>query len=383
MHASPPYRIQIAIDPATGYWRQVIQGIYQYGFDSGRLELIPPSLFHVPHRLEAMVASQGIQGFIASIHLVSRENSFRRLPVPTLNVSNALLLPRLPVITQDDHAVGRLAAEHLRDCGCARFVFWGQARGLYSSQRLDGFKEIVRTCGTLVDAQEMRHPFGWSEYQKLLGWLRRQTPPLGLFAAGDIIGSIALRAARELKWRVPEDLAVIGADDDEFIAGFERPPLSSIRLPPWKVGYQAATEIDRLLSGRPPAKYPIRLPPDGLTARQSTDVVHANDAAVVKAVRFIRNHATVNPYVSEIVRVSGVSRSALQVRFKTALGRSMLQEIQAVRIARAKLLLGSTSLKLDLVAERCGFPNSQRFSVVFSQFTGTSPGRYRREHSPR
>jgi len=187
-----------------------------------------------------------------------------------------------------------------------------------------------------------------------------------------------LRAARELRWRVPEDIAVVGADDDEFLVELERPPLTSIRLPHRKIGYEAAAEIDRMISGRPATVPEIRLPPIGLMARQSTDVLHVADEAVSRAIRFIRNHATVNPYVGDVVKAAGVSRSGLQARFRTVLGRSMLDEIQTVRIERAKQLLSSTDLKLDTVAERCGFPNSQRFSIVFRQLTGTTPGRFRK-----
>ncbi|HEX2859996.1 MAG TPA: substrate-binding domain-containing protein [Lacunisphaera sp.] len=380
MRVKPPYRIHMAIPPDSAYWRQVIMGIRQYGFDSGRIEINPPSLAHESNAFGRSISGAGrVHGIIAAAHTHRMERDLLRLRIPALNVSNALRDPKLTVITQDDVLVGRLAGEHLRDCGFRRFVFWGQVFGNYSHERQRGFEQVVAKCGTLIDRQEMRAPFGWSQYLRMLAWLRRQTPPFALFAVSDLIASTALRAARELKWRVPEDMAVLGADDDEFFSSYESPPLSSVRTPAKKVGYEAAAEMDRLLSGKPARTEPIRVPPPGLRVRQSTDILHVDDVVVAKAVRFIRNHPTANPYIGEIVKAAGVSRSLLKVRFQSVLGRSMLREVQMVRVERAKQLLVSTDLTLDTVAERCGFPNSQRFSVLFAQLTGTSPGRFRRE----
>jgi LacI family transcriptional regulator len=96
-------------------------------------------------------------------------------------------------------------------------------------------------------------------------------------------------------------------------------------------------------------------------------------------VRFIRDRATENPYGGDVAKAAGVSVVALQTRFRASLGRTVLEEIQRVRVGRAQELLAHTELKMGAVAERCGFPNSQRFSVLFRQVTGVSPGAYRRQ----
>jgi LacI family transcriptional regulator len=218
----------------------------------------------------------------------------------------------------------------------------------------------------------------WS-YPRVRLWLASMVRPIGLFAVLDPMGLALIRAARELGWRVPEDVAVLSAGDDAFWVEFESVPLSSVRLPAKQIGYEAASLLDRMIArNRPAAPEIVRLPVSDIAVRRSTDILHVDDAAVAKAAHYIREHATENPYVSTIARIAGVSLSALQTRFQAAIGRSLIAEVRRVRLARAQELLGDTDLPMSIVAERCGFPNSQQFSVVFRQATGLSPRGYRK-----
>ncbi len=374
----PPFRVQLVVDTHLAHFRDVILGVRQYAFETGRLELVDRWLEHEPKDLKILVQREGVQGIIAAIHRPEIEARFCGLNVPVVNASNTLLLPRLPIVAQDDRAVGRLAGEHLRNCGCRRFAFWGQQASSYTLERLEGFRSAVASEEVTVDVQMMPPRFGRVEYERILRWLSRQQRPLGVFAVLDAIGLLLLRAARELAWRVPEDMAVLGAGDDDFLVGFERLPLSSIQLPARKMGYAAAVEIDRLICGGQPARKGIRLPPLGLTARQSTDVLFVPDEVIVRALQFIREHATANPYLSDVARAAGVSVTTLQTRLQASLGRTAHAEIQRVRIEHVKYLLRTTDFKLDLVAENCGFPNAKRLSVLFRQLTGTTPSQYRK-----
>lgn len=374
----PPFRVQLVVDTHLAYFREVILGVREYGFTTGRLELVDRWLEHEPRDLRVLVRRDNVQGIIAAIHRPGIEARFSGLAIPVVNTSNTMPLPRLPVVTQDDRAVGRMAGDHLRNCGCRRFAFWGQQSSSYSLERLDGFCGVIGDGLELVDTKFMPPKFGRAEYNRILHWLARQAKPLGVFAVLDSIGLLILRAARELGWRVPEDLAVLGAGDDDFLVAFERIALSSIQLPARKIGYAAAEEIDRLIRGGRSSEEGIRLPPVGLATRQSTDTLFVTDEVVVRALQYIRERATSNPYVSDVARAAGVSIPTLQNRFRTALNRTTLEEIQRVRIERAKDLLRTTDSKLEQVAENCGFPNAKRFSVLFRQLVGTSPSLFRR-----
>ena len=374
----PPYRVQLVIDPTLAYFREVILGVRQYGFETGRLDLIDRWLEHEQSDLRTLVRRDSVEGIVAAIHDPRIEAKFHQAPIPVVNVSNTMPFPRLPVVTQDDRAVGRLAAEHLVAAGCRQFAFWGQHHARYSMDRLAGFRDVVSPTGGEVDVRLMLPRYGRREYSQILQWLSRQKPPLGVFAVLDAFALLVLRAARELGWRVPEDIAVLGAGDDDFLVAFERIPLSSVQLPAKKIGYQAGAEIDRLISGGKPSTGSVGLAPIGLHARQSTDVLFVGDEVVAKALRFIRSHATTSPYIGDIARVAGIARTTLQKRFKATIGRTMLEEIQRVRIECAKDLLRTGDLNLEMISERCGFSSSQRFSVLFRQHTGLPPNRYRR-----
>ncbi len=385
-----PFRVQVVAQENLEYFRDTVLGVRRYGFSTGRLVFADRWLDHeLAGDLKKRVKREGIQGIVAVIHTRAMERRFAALGVPVVNISNSIVHPRLPVVTQDDVAVGRLAAGHLQACGCRAFGFWGQAGASYSEERLAGFYDglgagkgnaslAVERC---ADGAETPADL----YARMRGWLAGQPRPLGLFAVLDTYALLLMRAARDLGWRVPEDVAVLGAGNEDFWVEFESVPLSSVRLPARQIGHEAAALLDRMMSRKMRAGYErgVRLGGAEIVARRSTDVIYAEDEAVARAVRFIREQAAGNPYVGDVVKAAGVSRSALQMRFRAALGRSILAEIQRVRVARAQELLANTELKLAVVAERCGFPNSQRFSVLFRETSGLSPSEYRRQFRER
>lgn len=378
--AKTPFRVQVVAEETQAYFRDTVLGARRYGFSTGRMVFADRWLPHeLAGDLRKLVKRDGIQGIVAALHSSATERRFAALGIPVVNVSNAILHPRLPVVTQDDRAVGRLAAEHLRSCGCRVFGFWGQRAASYSEERLAGFRaelagETVVEDGC-VDGAEAPAEL----YARMKAWLAKQARPLGLFAVLDSYALSLMRAARELGWRVPEDVAVLGAADEDFLVEFESVPLSSVRLPARQIGHEAAVLLDVMMTrGRREAKG-ARLPGAEIVARRSTDVIYAEDEAVGRAVRFIRELAVTNPYVGEVAKAAGVSVVALQTRFRAALGCTVLEEIQRVRVGRAQGLLANSELPMSAVAERCGFPNSQRFSVLFRQVAGMAPSVYRRQ----
>jgi LacI family transcriptional regulator len=179
---------------------------------------------------------------------------------------------------------------------------------------------------------------------------------------------------------VPEDIAILGVGNDEFWIDFGETPLSSIKLASHQTGYDAARLLHDLMTGRE-AGSPLRFPEGAVyevATRKSTDIIYVSDPAVAKAAAFIREHATQAISVGDVVRASGISRVVLQKRFKAAVGRSMLAEIQRIRIELAKTLLRTTDAKMDTIAERCQFTNAQRFCTLFRKLAGQPPGHYRR-----
>lgn len=379
MNKRPPFLVQIAVDLHHDYFREVALGARHYGYETGRLKFADRWLEHeLAEDLGCLVVKRGIQGLIMPVHTMEIYRRVTRLAVPVVNVSTRLALPRLPLATRDDVAVGRLAAEHLLACGCREFGFWGLEDRPFSEERLAGFLKKLGEAGfepSVARASGNRE----QKIRKLRHWLARLPRPAGVFAVDDLNALTVIRVVHELGHRVPEDFAVLGAGNESYWGNFERIPLSSVRLPAHDVGYQAAALLDEMLSGKTRGIEVRRLPVTEVIGRQSTDVLFTEDDAVRLALVFIRAHAHENPYVGDVARAARVSLQVLKRRFRRILGRSVLEEILRVRIDLARNLLSRTRLSVGEIADRCGFPNAQRFSLRFKQSTGQSPAKYRKE----
>lgn len=387
--------MQVICDISLEYFRNVVLGARHYAFSTGRIEMASRWMDHESDDLEKLVRRDHIDGIIVAAHIASVERRLAALSIPAVNISNISLQPVLPLVTQDDEQVGRLAAEHLLSCGCRTFGFWEEKGSRFSAQRLIGFRRKLEEHGFAnalhVEGQSPPGIEGVDiSYDRMLRWLERMPRPLGVFCVLDTQALYMLRAAWAKGWNVPDDIAVLGAGDDEFWVKFENVPLSSVKLPSFQIGHEAASLLEKLMSQKrrhrkatrkPPRRSPeeVLLPTKEIAARQSTDSLFVDDPAVVKAVRYIRNNATRDVYAAGIVSASGIARTALQKRFKIALGHSLMDELTMARIAHAKGFLANSDLPMDAVAERSGLPSSHRLSVVFRAKVGMTPTEYRRK----
>ncbi len=254
----PPFRVQVIMGGDLEYFRNTLLGARHYGFDSGRLVFADRWLAHeLAGDLRVLVRRDGIDGIVAAVNSAADEARFAGVGVPVVNVSNSRGEVRVPLVTQDDEAVGRLAAEHLRACGCRAFGFWGQPGASYSEERLAGFRaglagagvEVGRCLSVGGGLGGGRRQDAMRLFARMKRWLAGQERPLGVFGVLDTCALQLLRAARDLGWRIPEDVAVLGAGDDDFWVDFESVPLSSVRLPSREIGYEAARLLDGLMSG--------------------------------------------------------------------------------------------------------------------------------------
>jgi LacI family transcriptional regulator len=180
--------------------------------------------------------------------------------------------------------------------------------------------------------------------------------------------------------RVPEDVAMIGVGNNERLCGLARPPLSSVVLASEQIGYEAAALLDRLIEGEPPPERPILLPPIGVVARQSSDILAIPDPEVVAAIRMIRQSDLALIQVDDVVRASSVSRRTLELRFRQSLDRGIFEEIQRVRVDRAASLLAGTDMPMSILAKQAGFSNGMHLSSAFRRKRGMTPTAYRRQY---
>jgi LacI family transcriptional regulator len=278
--------------------------------------------------------------------------------------------------------VAQLGAEHLLSRGFRHFAFCGYRRGFHAGfdRRCDEFRRLAEQAGCWCEVYRRPSARTWETQVDRLGrWITGLPKPLGIMTCNDDRGLEVLDACRRVGALVPDEVGVLGVDNDEHLCDLAIPALSSIELNVERIGYEAAALLDRLMSGRPAPKRPQEIGPRGVVVRHSTDVVAVDDPDVALAVRFIRQHACRGIHLADVMQRVSVSRSTLAPRFKKHLGRTIYQEIRRVQVDRAKELLVGTNLPVKQVAHEAGFRDVQYLTRAFGALVGETPAAYRRQ----
>ena len=328
-------------------------------------------------------------GIIARIETEQIARAVKRKKLPVVDVSAARHVPKIPWVETDDLAVAQLAAEHLLGRGFKHLAFCGDAGFNWSVWRGQHFENIVRDAGAKCHVHESKSrwdsSYSWNrEKRRLATWLERLPRPVGIMACYDIKAQQVLDVCRELEIAVPEEAAVIGVDNDRLLCDLADPPLSSVICNTHRTGYEAASLLDRMMSGEPVPPEAHLIKPQGIETRQSTDILAIEDPHVAVAARFIREQACAGIQVTDVLQYVPYSRRVLDRRFLDSLGRTPHEEIARQRIDRVKQLLVETDLPLSVIASRVGFQHDEYMSVAFKKQVGQPPSNYRRsagEHS--
>ncbi len=377
--------VAVCVDQFSSHGRGAMRGIARFVETYG-----PWSLFIDP--LADSRYSRGRSenwrgdGILTYIHDGKRAERLRRSAIPTVEMFAYRNDGRLPLVTHDDHAVGETGAEHLLERHFRQFAFSGYSGSVWSDRRRLGFTARLAKAGHPQPAcLHINRPGTLAEWeavqQELTTWLLAMPKPVGLMACSDHHAQRVLDACRRANVVVPEEIAVIGVDNDEEICRLSTPPLTSVILDSERVGYESAKLLDNLMRGHAscPRQRPLLIPPLGVATRQSTDVTAISDPLVAAAMRRIRERACTRLTVEELVSSLNTSRSIIYQRFHDLLGRSPHYEIQRVQLARVRSLLLQTSLPLKHIAEMAGFSNPNYLSVAFKREVGLTPGEFRHQ----
>lgn len=308
------------------------------------------------------------------------------LGLPLVDVSDSDPYPGVPKIRPDNFALGHLGAEHFLERGFRHLAFSGFSNCDWACERRDGFFEAARLEGREVLLLDVVYPGDltpvWDEEQvrTLAEWLVTLPKPIGVMACNDMRALQLMAAAQQAHLLVPEQVAILGANNDAIRCELSYPPLSSVATDPFQSGYAAAETLDRLMSGRAPEAEQMRIDPRGVVTRHSSDVLAVDDRNVAAALSFIREHACDGISVDQVLRHAAASRSQLEKKFRKFLGRSPQAEIRRVQIERIRRLLVETEYPLKKIAELTGFEHVEYMSVVFKRLTSLTPGEFRRRH---
>jgi LacI family transcriptional regulator len=322
-------------------------------------------------------------GVIAFLRTKGEVAAAKELGMPVVNLAGLIRHTGLPRVMVDHRAMGRLAAEHLLGCRLRRFAYCGEREMWYSQLRKEGFLSRLAQEGFDCSVFEWVTRFGrrnpWYQWMKPTEeWLRTLQPPVGLFAVRDYAGTVLIDACLRLGLRVPEDVAVIGVDNDLVTCEFCATPLSSVARSNREVGYQAAALLDRLMAGQAWPGEDILVPPEGVVQRRSTDVVVVEDPRIAAVVHYIHEHLNEPFSLDLLCEGQSLSRRSLDLGFKKYLGCAPREYICRIRVERSKRLLAAAERpKLQQIARACGFTGERNFRTVFQRLTGMTPSAYR------
>lgn len=382
-------QVMLLLEMSNKINRDRLQGVLRYEriYGPWRLQIVEGKRFEQPFR---DLASIGVSGVIAGTTLTDLLEPVMRSRVPTVlfdpldpRALRAHPSLRYSTLCCDSLGVGRMGAEYLIEQGFRSFAFvsdiWDSN---WAVRRRDGFVRRLADAGFNAHVYEALHAAArsdWSVEQKgLASWLARLPKPVGVMAANDVRGRQVLDTCVGAGLSVPDQVAVLGVDNDELICATTNPPLSSILRDTEGSGYYAAQILDRMMRGKNRKSESLVYHPLRVVARQSTERLQFTDRLAVRAVEFIRLNAGIGMRVSDVVKHLNVSRRLAELRFRQAVGHSIHDELQGARLAQVRRLLLETDLSVAEITEHCGYESESYLGLVFRKQFGSTMRQFRK-----
>lgn len=374
-------KVGLLLSAETEYGRGVLRGVADFS------EEHPHCLFRVvePDRAGiAALAEWRPDGLVVMLNEKKLLPRVLAMGVATVYVCKPGGLENPACVQSDDLAVGRLGAAHLLERGAAAYGFVGLAEGDWVRVRAEAFrKAIVEARETCTVFQPLGKTPGLRERVLLVEWLKKSPKPLALMTCNDICGRFVLETIRQTGLKAPEDVAVLGVDNEDPLSRLVWPGLSSVSLNTDEIGYKAAAMLHRMLSGASVTRNLVSIAPLGVVARGSTRPLALGDPVLSRVITAINETISQPLSVDDLAKLAQISRASLERRFRRVLDRTPLQEIRRVRIERARQLLKATDLPLKAIAAQCGYPAPSRLIEAFQAETGVTPNAYRAGTVPR
>ncbi len=369
-------RILVLVDSDAIHHQDILHGLKMFAAERSDWVLRYASRHTAMHAL----VEWRPDGVIMHQPLAGARRAFARLRLPQVSLMESA--GKLPLAGLDNRRIGVIVGQDFlrrsfRDL--AIIIVQGQP---WSLERLAGFASVARMAGCRLHLYRIKRTAPSSGTQTndprpLQIWLQELPKPVAVFAANDVWGVEVIQLCKAGDIRVPEELAVVGADNNEQLCDMVEPELSSVAIPWHEIGYQAGALLESMMRGGKPASPKLLLAPGEIITRGSSDTAATGHPYLAKALRFINEHACEGIGVPEVLRAVPVGRRWLERMCMRKLRRTPLEEIHRVRLGRAKRLLAETNLPVRAVGLRCGIDEA-RFCKVFRKATGLTPSAWRR-----
>jgi LacI family transcriptional regulator len=374
-------RIILLVETSREFGRQLIIGIARYSRFNGPWTFYKEQIgliSSIPH-----LTSWKPDGIIMRDSLI--KNELLKLKIPTILVQHDSTIPKtLPVIKTDSLSIAKMASEHLREKGFKNFAFCGFDNLEWSNKRKILFSQYNNEAGFITHVYSSPKNIivqDWENEQRHVSeWIKTLPKPVGILACNDDRGQHILEVCKQIGINVPEEVAVVGVDNDPMICEIGDPPLTSIALNVESAGYEAAKLLDRLINNKKRDGQHIIVSPTHIVQRQSSDILAINDTEVASAIRFIKENAKNKFLVNDVVKITSISRRSLEQRFRKNLHRSVYDEIRRVRVEWISRLLMETDLPISHITSFFNFTDVEHISRYFKKEKGIGIREFRKLH---
>lgn len=380
--------VALLVETSRGHGRQIVEGVARYAAERGdwSLRLEPRN---IDDRPPCWLRSWRGDGIIVRCDSAVMARAVLDTGLPVIDVRGGAPAAKLPLVGVDNVPVADAAFDHFRERGFRHFAWCDlfRLRRSWIDIRRDRFLERAKAVGAsghrFVARRTMLRRGDWSAegMTDLIEWLGSLPRPVAVLAADDEQAHLVLEACLAAGIHVPADAAVLGIDNDEVFCRASAPALSSVDVNACQVGYEAAGALARRMQGR---RVPDRtlIPPRGVVARQSTDILAVNCPEAAAALQLIRERACDGLLADDVAAQLSISRSTLDRLLREAVGQSATEALVAARLSRVKADLASTDLPLKTIARRTGFASVQHLANLFRDRVGLTPGRFRQHMRP-
>ena len=385
-------RIMIAAERSSAYGRNFICGVAEVAEQNPEwdLELINPES-------ATAKAADEYDGWICRVTDMRMAKALAKSARPVVDCLCAVDMPEFATVKTDAEKIGELAAQHFLERHFVNFAFCGYRRVAFSDRRRNAFAESLKqhSFQPSIYRPPLRpsHRFGRDfllgdrtesppDADDLAAWLKRQPKPVGVFCCDDLRASQLAALCRTLKLSVPDDVAILGVDDDPIYCMFSTPRLSSIDPDSVAIGRTAAQALADMLADRNVAVHPpnMTVPPKGVVKRTSTDTYPDAPPWFAEAMFFIRRNVAKGISASDVFRHVGYSRTLVERAFREHISSSVQRKIAEARIDEAMRLLSSTHLPVKEIASLSGFSTLEYLTHAFTAATGLSPTAWREQN---
>jgi LacI family transcriptional regulator len=379
-------RVLLVIDLSCSYTRNLLKGVSQYAQNNENWDVETTfSFLGKDYHKDLIIDKDTIDGLICFAVDSKMLRKVLESKIPAI-----VRGPDKPIhgyinFSTDNLMLCKMAYDYFRHLGFQHFAYCGIPQITWSTERADMMRHILSVHGhsLMVYPPRAKIPRKWIDEKPILTkWLQDLPKPIALLAANDFRGKKVLEACWACGIQVPEQIAVLGVDDDECVSPFTRPTLSSIRRSYLKAGYEAAETLNSLMTGQVPEQHVIVVEPQEIIVRQSTNIFAVSDPRIAEALLFIDSNKTKPIAIDDVARHVAVHKRVLYNLFKEHTGQTVHESIRSVRSDHIAKLLLETDLTVSQIASQVGFDDVGHCARFFKKAKGMSPTDYRNYYIP-